>query len=95
MEEDLNELFTPDYGNWELNDAGEIVYHNNQIGYNGRVFSVSELKDIHLTHMLSKFRGGPSEDAANYYFVYLEALRRAGYKTLTIDLNAIHNITIE
>lgn len=93
-DENLEDALCPNYGNWQLTDDGEIVYQGQEIGYEGRIIPVGELSNVHLTHMLGKFRGGQSDDAAQYYFVYLEALRRAGFKKLTIDLDNIHNISI-
>lgn len=90
---DVEEIFSPQFGNWEVRDDGEILYHGNEIAI--KEIPAIGLGNAHLTHMLSKFRGGKSDDAAEFYFAYLQALRNAGYKSLTIDLAHIYNIKFE
>lgn len=90
---DVEEIFNPQFGNWEVKDDGEILYHGSEIAI--KEIPAIGLGNAHLTQMLSKFRGGKSDDAAEFYFAYLQALRNAGYKSLTIDLTHIHNIKIE
>lgn len=90
---DAEEVLTPNFGNWEVKDDGSMLYHGTEIPRSQIL--VSELETLHLTQMLSKFRGSKSDDAAQYYFAYLQALRNAGYKSVTIDLTHIHNIKLE
>lgn len=87
------EIFNPQFGNWEVKDDGEILYHGSEIAI--KEIPVIGLENAHLTQMLSKFRGVKSDDAVEFYFAYLEALKNAGYKSLTIDLTHIHNIKFE
>lgn len=81
------------FGNWEVKEDGEIIYHGNEIGPHDIL--PDELEDAHLTHLIGKFRDSKSDDAAHCYFAYLQALRNAGYKSLTIDLQNIHNFKFE
>lgn len=87
---DLEEILNPDYGNWEVKDDGSIIYHGNEISI--EEIPVDRLTFGHLTHMLGKFRGISSKDAADFYFAYLQALKNAGYKSLSIDLKNIHDL---
>ena len=87
------EILTQDFGNWEVKDDGEILYRGSEIAI--KEIPAIGLRNEHLTQMLGKFRGRKSEDAAEFYFAYLQALNNAGYKSLTIDLTQIHNIKIE
>lgn len=88
-----DEILNPQFGNWEVTDDGEILYHGSEITI--KEIPAIGLENVHLTQMLSKFRGGKSDDAAEYYFAYLQALKNAGYKSLTIDLTHIQNIKFE
>lgn len=88
-----DEIFNPQFGNWEVKADGEILYHGSEISI--KEIPAIGLENAHLTQMLSKFRGGKSEDAAEFYFAYLKALKKAGYKSLTIDLSHSHNIKFE
>ena len=88
-EEALNQQF----GNWEVKDDGEIIYHGSEIAI--KEIPAIGLENEHLTHMLNKFREGNDKDAAEFYYAYLQALKNAGYKSLTIDLTHIHNIKFE
>ena len=90
---DVEEIFNPQFCNWNVKDDGEILYHGSEIAIKG--IPAIGLENAHLTQMLSKFRGGKSDDAAEFYFAYLEALKKAGYKSFTIDLTNIHNIKFE
>ena len=87
------EIFNTQFGNWEVKDDGEILYHGSEIAV--KEIPAIGLENTHLTQMLSKFRGGKNDDAAEFYFAYLEALKKAGYQSLTIDLTRIHNIKFE
>ena len=87
------ENFNPQFGNWEVKDDGEILYHGSEIPI--KEIPAIGLENVHLTQMLCKFRGGKSDDAAEFYFAYLQALKNAGYKSMTIDLTHIHNIRFD
>jgi len=91
--DDLEKELLQDFGNWELTEDGSIIYNGKAIGY--KKISQEDLADIGLTHMLQKGWSGNEKDAKDFYFVYLEALRRAGYKEFTIDLNDIHKFDIK
>lgn len=97
MTKELNELpkdvFTDNFGKWEVKDDGRLIYHGEGIAE--RDFPPSCLMGQNLTHMLSKHWGEHSKDAVDYYFAYLRALRNAGYKSLTIDLTNIHKSEVK
>lgn len=93
LDEELKDVFTDDFGNWEVKDDGELLYHGSAIG--ARDFPPNGLAWPNLTHMLSRVWGEHSKDAVDYYFAYLRALRNAGYKSLTIDLKNIHDFKLE
>lgn len=86
-------IFNTQFGNWEVKDDGEILYHGSEIAV--KEIPAIRLGNAHLTQKLSKFRGGKNDDAAEYYFAYLQALRNAGYKSMTIGITNIHNIKFE
>ena len=48
-----------------------------------------------LTDMFKKFKPEDSKDALDFYFAYITALRNAGYKSLTINLNNSHITIVE
>ncbi|KWW27456.1 MAG: hypothetical protein AUK64_2178 [bacterium P201] len=88
-------VFTDNFGNWEVRENGELVYNGTAIA-SPNTFPVADLVSrLNLTHMLGKFQTKDGEDGINFYFAYLKALRVAGYKNLTIDLDHIHNFTIK
>lgn len=88
-----DQVLTPNFGNWEVQEDGTLLYHGTEIGI--KEIPANGLEYENLPQMLGKFRGGKSEDAASFFFAYLEALKKAGYQSLTIDLNHIHNIKFE
>ena len=88
-----DEIFTPQFGNWEVQEDGNLLYHGTELGI--KEIPANALENESLTQMFGKFRGGKSEDAANFFFAYLEALKKAGYLSLMIDLTNIHNIKFE
>lgn len=92
--EDLEKELTDDFGNWEVKDDGEIVYNGKGIAYKG--ISRDALKSFTtLTDMFKKFKPEDSKDALDFYFAYITALRNAGYKSLTINLNNSHITIVE
>lgn len=91
--EDVEKDLTDDFGNWEVKDDGEIIYHGTVIGT--KSIPSQNLICENITHMLSKHWGEHSKDAVDYYFAYLRALQNAGYKSLTINLTNIHNFKLE
>lgn len=93
LDEELKDVFMDDYGNWEVKDDGEIIYHGSAIG--PRNILPNGLDRSNLTHMLSKVWDKHPKDAIDYYFAYLKALRNAGYKSLSIDLTNIHEFKLE
>lgn len=34
LDEELKDVFTDDFGNWEVKDDGELIYHGTAIGAN-------------------------------------------------------------
>lgn len=93
LDEELKDVLTDDFGNWEVKDEGTLIYHGNAIAQ--RELPPNDLVFQNLTHMFSKHWGEHSKDAVDYYFAYLKALSNAGYKSLTIDLTNIHKFTIK
>lgn len=87
---DVEEVLIPDFGNWEVKDDGGMLYCGTKIGI--KEIPASCLKNEHLTQMLGKFA---EEESAQFYFAYLQALKNAGFKSMTIDLAQIHNIKFE
>lgn len=91
--EDVEKDLTDDFGNWEVKDDGEIIYHGTAIGV--KSIPSQNLICENLTHMFGKHWGKDSKDAVDYYFAYLKALQNAGCKSLTIDLANVHNFKLE
>lgn len=91
--ENVEEILTDDFGNWEVKDDGDIEYHGTALGT--KSIPKEDLKNVSLSHMLNKFKEGSYKDGVDYYYAYLRALHNAGYKTLTIDLENIHKAKVE
>lgn len=85
--EDLYGDLTPLYSSaWEVMDDGCICYK----GHSGFVIESNALTHGNrLTEILSKTL--EIEDAtSHFYFAFVQALKNAGYSTITIDLDDLH-----
>ena len=85
VEKDLTERFTW----WEVDDKGNIKFK----GHTKTSISAEDLVIGNLlTHVLSRKRNENEESAnSEFYFAFMLALKRAGYKKITIDIENLHN----
>lgn len=84
IEETLNENFKF----WTVSEKGDISRsYRPEEG-----IPAENLLDTNwLSHMMGKERVKDSKSAeSEFYFVFMEALRRAGYKKITLDVENIH-----
>ena len=82
--DDIEEVHSPQIGEWEVKSDGGLIYHGDSIR-SFRKADASQLKNVDIIHLMS--RGWSNyKDAIDGLFAYLNALRNAGYKSLTIDL---------
>ncbi|MCR4613453.1 MAG: hypothetical protein K5778_05575 [Bacteroidaceae bacterium] len=82
--EDVEKDLSPIYGNWEVKENGNLVYNGNGIA-SIKEIDKTQLPSIDVFHVMNKVWKN-SEDARNFFLSYMVALRNAGYKTLSIDL---------
>lgn len=79
---------------WTVDERGNIFYN----GHTKTVISANDLANGNqLVLQMSKSRNEEEKEAnAEFYFAYIEALRNAGYKKITIDVTNVHaSITVE
>lgn len=88
--EDVEADLTSTYGNWEVKEDGGLLYHGSGIKAVEEV-DASQLKNIDLVHLMNK-KWNDYKEANDFFLAYLEALRLAGFHTLTINLNN-HNLS--
>lgn len=91
--ENVEKDLSNDFGNWEVKDDGGMTYHGNSL-HNFTEVNASQLKSIDLAHMMSRSLDN-LKDSKDFFFAYLTALRNAGFKTLTIDLNNHYSSQVE
>lgn len=91
--DDVEKDLTPNFGNWEVKDNGDLLYHGKALAT--KEFPIDCIKTNGITAMMQKHWGEYAKDGVDFYFAYLEAMRRAGYQSLTIDLTCIHNSTVK
>lgn len=89
---DIEKDISPIYGNWEIEENGNLVYNGDGIK-SIREIGKAELPNVNLVHIMSRVWKN-HEDAQAFFLAYLEALRNAGYKSLTIDLQNHYISTI-
>ena len=82
--EEVEKDISPIYGNWEVKENGNLVYNRDGVKNIVKV-DKANLSTIDVRHVMSK-AWKDYEDARNFFLAYLEALRNAEYKTLSIDL---------
>lgn len=89
--EDLYGDLTPLYSSaWEVMDDGCICYK----GHSGFVIEANALTcGNRLTEVLSKVLEIDNA-TTQFYFAFLQALKNAGYSSITIDLNNLHKSII-
>lgn len=82
--DDIDNDLTMDFEYWEISDNGDIsLFGRDDI----RISSKDLLSMNWLSHEIKKERRPNSRSAeSEFYLVYIEALRRAGYRTITIDV---------
>lgn len=74
-----------DFGNWVVKSDGEIDY-NGTLRFPG-IGTSGLTQQNWLTHILNKSDANEIyKDGVDFYFAYFEALKRAGYKSITISL---------
>ena len=85
----IEDALNATYKFWKIDDNGNIrrLFQEDYIIEKDRFTEMNW-----LNHILGKY----DENAGNeFYFVYMEALKKAGYKTLTIDLeDSLNKITV-
>lgn len=82
--DDIENDLAPNFEFWTISDKGDILYK-------GRDYISIPSEDLlsmnWLSQEIKKERSPNSKSAeSEFYFVFIEALRRAGYKTITIDV---------
>ena len=84
----IEDALNATYKFWEIDDNGNII----RLHQESYIIEKDRLTELNwLNHILNKY----DENAGNeFYFVFMEALKKAGYKTLTIDLeDSLNKIT--
>lgn len=91
LNDDLEDIFTPNYSSaWEVSDDGCICYK----GHSGFVIEANALtRGNRLTEVLSKILEFDNA-TTQFYFAFMQALKNAGYSSITIDLNDLHKSII-
>ncbi len=80
-------------GNWEIKDDGDLIYHGDAVNCIKEV-EASNLLEIDVAHLMSRV-WKDYKDACDFFNALLEASRRAGYDTLTIELNNHYRTRIQ
>ena len=84
----FNEVFDNKYNFWDVDETGNIVRKDQSYEIGSE-----RLTEMNwLNHVMSK---NEKIAGCEFYFVFTEALRRAGYKKLIIDLEDETKITAE
>ena len=84
IEEDL----TNDFHFWKIADNGDITRSDRE---EVEIPCEALLNTNWLSHEIKKERqSGTASAESEFYFVFMEALRRAGYKQITIDVENIY-----
>lgn len=77
---------------WTVDESGNISYKGHSKAF---ISSENLTTENQLTHQMSRLRSEEEIGAnAEFYFAYLEALRNAGYKKITIDVTNIHALIL-
>lgn len=86
--ENIDETLSDDFKFWTVSEKGDIGRPDRR----EVIISAEELLDTNwLSHEISKERILNSKAAeAEFYFVFMKALRNAGYKRITLDVEDIH-----
>lgn len=88
-DKDLEEIFTKKFNHWDVDDMGNISRK-----IQSYPISFDQLSDMNwLNHIFSKDID-PTEKN-EFYFVYLKALKNAGFQKITIDLEKPYKISAE
>lgn len=83
-----NEVFNEKFSFWNVDDEGNIFRND----YNYEI-AADRLTEMNwLNHVMHK---NEKTAESEFYFVFTEALRRAGYKKLIIDLEDETKISAE
>jgi hypothetical protein len=90
--DNINDALSADFNFWTISEKGDIGRPDRS----DVLISAEELLDTNwLTQEIGKERVSNSKAAeAEFYFVFMEALRRAGYKKITLDVENLHNFII-
>lgn len=86
--DNLDEALDNDFKFWSITDNGDICRPDRS----EIQIQASELLDVNwLSHIIGKGRVPDSKNAeSEFYFVFMEALHRAGYKRIMLDVENIH-----
>lgn len=86
--DNIDEALKNDFDFWTVSDKGDIGRPDRT---EVQIPAEELLSQNWLSHMIGKERYVGSKSAeAEFYFVFMEALRRAGYKKITLDVEDLH-----
>lgn len=86
--DNIDEALKNDFEFWTVSEKGDISRPDRA---EVQIPAEDLLSQNWLSHMIGKERNKDSKSAeAEFYFAYMEALRRAGYKRITLDLENPH-----
>ena len=90
--DNIDEALENGFEFWSVTENGDICrYDRSEI----QITADRLLETNWLTQEIGKTRKPDSKTAeSEFYFVYIEALRRAGYKKITLDLENIHSAMV-
>lgn len=86
--DNIEKALDNDFKFWSITDDGDICRPDRS----EIQIQAGELLDVNwLSQIIGKERVQNSKNAeSEFYFVFMEALRRAGYKKITLDVENIH-----
>lgn len=86
--DNIAEVLNNDFKFWTVSERGDIGRPDRT---EVQIPAEDLLSQNWLSHMIAKERNIGSKSAeAEFYFVFMEALRRAGYKKVTLDVKNLH-----
>lgn len=86
--DNIDDALSGDFNFWTVSEKGDIGRPDRS---DVQISAEELLTDNWLFQMIDKERKAGSRSAeAEFYFVFMEALRRAGYKKITLDVEDIH-----
>lgn len=86
--DNIDEALKNDFEFWTVSEKGDISRPDRA---EVQIPAEDLLSQNWLSHMIGKERDKDSKSAeAEFYFAYMEALRRAGYKRITLDVENLY-----